>query len=63
MENGSNIAKIMDNCNSWILPQGTIIHYQGIPYYLSENTEILGNTMPIKVSKSSLSDLENFLDS
>lgn len=52
--------KKMDDCNSWILPKGAIIHYQGIPYYLSENTEILGNTFPKEFNQPSEDDLKDF---
>ncbi|EPG74768.1 hypothetical protein LEP1GSC058_0185 [Leptospira fainei serovar Hurstbridge str. BUT 6] len=52
----------MNECHSWILKKGTIIHIEGIPYYLSADTEILGNTEPIKFPPLTEDDLERFLN-
>ncbi len=54
----------MNNCHSWVLPKGTVIQYYGIPYYLAEDTEVLGNTDPTKVVfvPPSDDDIRKFFD-
>lgn len=50
-----------ENCHSWILPKDTIIQYQGVPYYLGKDTEVLGNTDPtIEWKLATDEELRNF---
>lgn len=61
-EEQEKLEKEMNNCHSWILPKGTIIHFNEIPYYLSSDTMILGNTVPMeKFIPPSEDDIKKFL--
>ena len=53
----------MDDCHLWILPKGTIIYYEGLPYYLNSNIEVLGNNEPEKFIPPSEEDLRRFWES
>lgn len=56
------LQKEMDECHFWILPKGTIIRYGGMPYYLKEDTEILGNNVPKEFIPPSNEDIRRFLE-
>ncbi len=43
-----NLQKDMDDCHMWIISKESIIHFNNIPYYLNNDTEILGNTEPME---------------
>ena len=58
-----NLQKYMDDCHMWILPKGTIIYYEGLPYYLNSNIEVLGNNEPEKFIPPSEEDLRRFWES
>jgi len=51
------LEKEMNECHSWILPKGTLIHYEGIPYRLGMDTDVFGNT-PIQPDMTYPSDDE-----
>ena len=53
----------MDDCHLWILPKGTIIYYEELPYYLNSNIEVLGNNEPEKFIPPSEEDLRRFWES
>ncbi|SOR60645.1 hypothetical protein [Leptospira interrogans] len=62
MDPYENLEKEMNNCHSWILPKGTIIHFNEIPYYLNANTEILGNNAPKNFVPPTDEDIQRFFD-
>lgn len=58
------IKKEMDFCHSWVLPKGTLIHFNDIPYELESDTVILGNTVPMEnFIPPTEEDIRKFLES
>ncbi len=57
-----NLQKDMDDCHMWILPKGTIIYYEGLPYYLNSNIEVLGNNEPEKFIPPTEEEIRRFFD-